>query len=152
MIFLSGGITEFQLYNKYSQLNERARKLQDVPDMTYSSNQDYQPTQSGKPRPGIFGAIDKANAGLKPNKPIVDSGFAESQKIEDRVIPVFKDLTEYRQYIDNPDPDDPNLDNKMVQALKISLYESIGYSTLLAILIFIFGIALTHKSNSQLSV
>lgn len=42
--------------------------------------------------------------------PLVDPGFAQTQTTPSGITPISKDLTPYKPYINNPNPQDPNLD------------------------------------------
>lgn len=55
------------------------------------------------------------NKGL-PSVPTVSDDFAKSQQVPVISTVVNKDLTSYRPYLDNPDPNDPNLDKERAES------------------------------------
>jgi hypothetical protein len=155
--YLEGGFQAIQLRNKYAELiktpQEQARIYSLSEDKRFArelEDRRNQPVDTNKKSP-LELAYDSANKG-KVQAPTVSESFAKG-----RAVPITQamnstgvSLEEIRQYIDNPDPTDPNLDNNMIHALSDKINNSFGLPTIIEALgIFIISL-LMLIANSRL--
>ena len=155
--YLEGGFRAIQLYYKYSELikspAEMARNYSLSEDKRFAEEVEArrnQPIDTSKKSP-LHHFLDSINKGL-PAEPKVSENFSKQQQ-----IPVTQTLSnagvninEIRQYIDNPDPTDPSLDNKMIYALSDKINSSFGVPTIFESIGIFFVSILILIINSRL--
>jgi len=134
--YLEGGFQALLLYNKYTELvkspNEMARNYSLSEDKQFAEERKYETVAKGSP---LDSFIHKMTDSGNHEASKTTKGFASSPDTTARgsvPAPVIteRDLTEYRVYIDNPDPTDPTLDNKMIYALSDKINNSFGLPTI----------------------
>jgi hypothetical protein len=133
--FAEGGFKAMQLYFKYNEYVNSQKGIKELEQLRKNASSNSA-IQSSKNDTLAFG-----------NAPL-DIAIAKSYRDQTPIPAPYKDMTEYYHYLNNPDPSDPFLDFKMMDALQENMSHSFGLTTILEALgVFVLGMLILILNN-----